>query len=171
MSSKIPRSQAQWTLRARLVASTIAAVAVALSVGFVWARRNLHQVLVEQIDETLVNKYQELTAVAATSFEALERELNREIEVYERVEMTVLIEIDGRKLIAPNDADGRRTATRLHERRTKERFQTLPAVEGSGSLRIFAAKLPMSSSDGGSIEIAVSLQRSMETLRLFDQRV
>lgn len=159
------------SLRARLVASTTAAVAVALVIGFVWARRNLNQVLVEQVDETLVSKYQELSAVAAGSIEALDREIQREIEVYERIEMTVRINFGGRTLIAPDDRDGRRTAARLEAIGSTEGVRTLPAKDGFPSLRVFTGGLSVAGVKSGSIEIAVSLERSLETLRLFDNRV
>src|SRR5262245_26574535 len=118
------------SLRARLVVSTVSAVALALGVGFVWARQNLHDLLIEQVDDVLANKVRELAAVASASTAALEKELEREIEVYERVEMTVRVDLaGGRTVIAPDDRDGRRIAGRLAQLSRDERNRTLAAAD------------------------------------------
>jgi len=160
------------SLRARLVASTVSAVALALGVGFVWARQNLHDLLVEQVDEVLVNKYRELAAVAGGSLNALEKELEREIEVYERIEMTVYIDLGGgRTLVAPNDRDGRRIANRLAGLPDDGLNRTLPDVDGLPPLRVHLAKSLKAGDQTVPVAIAVSLDRSYATLQSFDRRV
>jgi heavy metal sensor kinase len=168
MSLTIPKGP---TLRARLVASTTIAVAIALAVGFIWARRNLHQVLIEQLDETLVNKHQELSKVAAGSLEMLDRELHREIEVYERVEMTVRIDLGDRVLIAPDDVEGRRIAAHLKSIRSQKGAQTIPADGERPALRVMSGRLSVGGRETGDISIALSQEPAYETLLLFDRRV
>jgi heavy metal sensor kinase len=162
----------RWSLRARLVASTVAAVALALSIGFAWARRNLERVLLDQVDEVLVNKHRELKAVAGGSLEALARELEREIEVYERVEMTVRIDRAGAPpLVGPNDPGGRRIADRMEDVVHDRTARTLAPAEDVPGLRVYGGSLSLADGTSCRIAIAVSLQRSEETLRLFDRRV
>lgn len=159
------------TLRARLVASTTIAVAIALAVGFIWARRNLNQVLIEQLDETLANKHQELSAVASGSLESLDRELHREIEVYERVQMTVRIDLGDRVLIAPDDRDGRRIAAHLKSVHSQKGTRTIPAAGDLPTLRVASGRLTVGGREIGDISIALSQEPAYETLRLFDRRV
>jgi heavy metal sensor kinase len=171
MSLATPKGRPGLTLRARLVASTIVAVAIALAVGFIWARRNLNQVLVEQLDETLAIKHQELSAVAAGSLEMLDRELHREIEVYERVAMTVRIDLGDRVLVAPDDRDGRRIAAHLKSASSGKGTQTIPAVDEIPTLRVMSGRFSVAGRELGDISIALSQEPAYETLRLFDRRV
>jgi heavy metal sensor kinase len=160
------------SLRTRLAFSTVAAVAIALAVGFVWARRNLRSVLIDQVDETLVNKSRELSAVASGGFETLDLELHREIEVYESVGMTVRVDLpNGRSLIAPDDRDGRRLAAKLKGVDRSRELVTIPYDDRNPTLRAFCGAVQFKDGVSGSMVIAVSLDRTFETLRLFDQRV